>query len=175
MLGERVSVKSLEDIGCNVDIPETGLTFAENAKQKSDYVVVNYGMDCFADDSGLEVEALNNEPGVFSARYSGSRDMERNIDLLLERLGDNGNRSARFKTVICLHLNGSDHFFEGSVEGKIIGERRGVDGFGYDPIFVPVGHARTFAEMSSAEKNSMSHRSEAVAKLVDFLKQQPLL
>ncbi|WP_211229737.1 non-canonical purine NTP diphosphatase [Olivibacter sitiensis] len=175
MLGDKASVKSLDDIGCNVDIPETGLTFAENAKQKSDYVAVNYDMDCFADDSGLEVEALGQEPGVFSARYSGTRDMEANIDLLLTRLKNNENRKARFRTVICLHFKGKDHFFEGTIQGHIREARHGVGGFGYDPIFIPNGHERTFAEMSQEEKNSMSHRSIAVAKLVDFLKQQPLI
>lgn len=175
MLGEAITLKSLSDIGCTADIPETGSTFGENAKQKSDYIATHYGMDCFADDSGLEVEALGKEPGVFSARYAGTRDMEQNIDLLLERLGDSKGRTASFKTVICLHLNKKDYFFEGTIEGAITHERRGKGGFGYDPVFVPLGHGHTFAEMSSEEKNSMSHRAMAVKKLVTFLRQLPPL
>ncbi len=172
MVADLFVIKSLEDIGCQDDIPETGVTFEENAQQKTDYLVNKYGLYCFGDDSGLEVDALNLEPGVYSARYSGTRDMEKNIDLVLERLGQNENRKARFRTVISLYLNEQQHFFEGVIEGNIVAERRGAAGFGYDPIFIPDGYDKTFAEMSAEQKNAISHRSIAVAKLVDFLKEK---
>jgi len=170
IVGDTFVIKSLNDIDCQDDIPETGVTFEENAQQKTDYLVNKYGLYCFGDDSGLEIDALNGEPGVYSARYSGSRDMEKNIDLVLERLGDTPNRTARFKTVISLYLNEQQHFFEGSIEGQITKERRGVDGFGYDPIFIPNGYDTTFAEMSAGEKNAISHRAIAVCKLASYLK-----
>jgi len=170
MVGEQFTLKSLADIGCEDDIPETGVTFQENAKQKTDYLVAKYGVNCFGDDSGLEIDALNGEPGVYSARYSGSRDMEKNIHLVLGRLGDTEQRTARFKTVISLFINGEQHFFEGTVEGSIIKERIGTEGFGYDPIFIPQGYEHTFAEMSMEAKNKISHRAQAIAKLVAFLK-----
>ena len=170
IVGDAFVIKSLNDIDCQDDIPETGVTFAENAQQKTDYLVNKYGLYCFGDDSGLEIDALNGEPGVYSARYSGSRDMEKNIDLVLERMGDHANRTARFKTVISLYLNELQHFFEGSIEGQIIKERRGIDGFGYDPIFIPDGHDKTFAEMSAEQKNAISHRAIAVGKLAAYLK-----
>jgi XTP/dITP diphosphohydrolase len=170
IVGDAFVIKSLNDIDCQDDIPETGATFEENAQQKTDYLVNKYGLYCFGDDSGLEIDALNGEPGVYSARYSGSRDMEKNIELVLERLGDNSNRTARFKTVISLYLNEQQHFFEGSIEGQIIKERRGLDGFGYDPIFIPKGYDTTFAEMSAEEKNAISHRAIAVGKLATYLK-----
>ncbi|WP_099371508.1 non-canonical purine NTP diphosphatase [Sphingobacterium sp. 1.A.5] len=169
MVGDKFILKSLNDIGCTDDIPETGVTFEENAKQKTDYLVSKYNVNCFGDDSGLEIKALDGEPGVYSARYSGSRDMEKNIDLVLEKLEGKADRSARFKTIISLFVNGEQHFFEGTVEGHIINERTGTEGFGYDPIFIPNGYEKTFAEMSLEEKNKISHRSQAVAKLVDFL------
>lgn len=169
MVGDKFILKSLNDIGCTDDIPETGVTFEENAKQKTDYLVSKYNVNCFGDDSGLEINALDGEPGVYSARYSGSRDMEKNIDLVLEKLQGKADRSARFKTIISLFVNGEHHFFEGTVEGRIINERTGTEGFGYDPIFIPNGYEKTFAEMSLEEKNKISHRSQAVAKLVDFL------
>lgn len=172
MVGEKFRIKSLADIGCTADIPETGVTFEENAQQKTDYLFRHYQLDCFGDDSGLEVDALGKEPGVYSARYSGTRDMERNIDLVLEKLGDHPLRTARFRTVISLFLEGKQYFFEGAVEGQIITERRGDAGFGYDPIFIPDGYEQTFAEMSAAEKNQISHRAEAIAKLVAFLRQR---
>ncbi|MVZ64949.1 non-canonical purine NTP diphosphatase [Sphingobacterium sp. DK4209] len=172
MVGDRFILKTLADINCHDDIPETGITFQENAKQKTDYLVERFAVNCFGDDSGLEVDALNGEPGVYSARYSGSRDMEKNIDLVLEKLGDSSNRNARFKTVISLYLNGEQHFFEGTVEGNIITNRIGTEGFGYDPIFIPEGYTQTFAEMSMLEKNKISHRAKAIAKLVDFLKSE---
>lgn len=170
IVGDTFVIKSLNDIDCQDDIPETGVTFEENAQQKTDYLVNKYGLYCFGDDSGLEIDALNGEPGVYSARYSGSRDMEKNIALVLERLGDNPNRTARFKTVISLYLNEQQHFFEGIIEGQITKERRGVDGFGYDPIFIPNGYDTTFAEMSADEKNAISHRAIAVGKLATYLK-----
>ena len=169
MVGDKFVLKSLADIGCDDDIPETGVTFQENAQQKTDYLFQKYQVDCFGDDSGLEIDALNGEPGVYSARYSGSRDMEKNIDLVLEKLQGQENRKARFKTVISLFLDGEQHFFEGTVEGRIIASRTGTEGFGYDPIFIPEGYDQTFAEMSLEEKNKISHRSQAVAKLVGFL------
>ncbi len=170
IVGDAFVIKSLNDIDCQDDIPETGVTFEENAQQKTDYLVNKYGLYCFGDDSGLEIDALHGEPGVYSARYSGTRDMEKNIDLVLEKLGENTNRTARFKTVISLYLNEQQHFFEGSIEGKIIKERRGIDGFGYDPIFIPAGYDSTFAEMSAEEKNAISHRAIAVGKLAAYLK-----
>lgn len=170
IVGDKFVLKSLSDIGCQDDIPETGVTFQENAKQKTDYLVDKYGLYCFGDDSGLEIDALNGEPGVYSARYSGTRDMEKNIEFVLEKLGDNPNRTARFKTVISLYFNEQQHFFEGAIEGKIIKERKGEKGFGYDPIFIPNGYDKTFAEMSSEEKNAISHRAIAVSKLAEFLK-----
>jgi len=169
VVGGKFEILTLEDVGCNEDIAETGHTFEANASQKSTYLQARYGYDCFADDSGLEVEALGNEPGVFSARYSGTRDMEKNIDLLLQRLGDQANRRARFRTVISLRLGKEEYFFEGAVEGTIGYERRGIGGFGYDPLFTPNGYDRTFAQMTAEEKNSISHRAIAVAKLAEFL------
>ena len=169
IVGKKFLLKSLADIDCHEDIPETGVTFHENAKPKTDYLVNKYGLNCFGDDSGLEIDALNGEPGVYSARYSGSRDMEKNINLVLEKLAGIANRTARFKTVISLNLNGQQHFFEGSIEGHIIDERKGADGFGYDPIFIPNGYSKTFAEMTADEKNSISHRAVAVQKLAAFL------
>lgn len=171
MIGDRFKLLSLADIGCHEDIPETGVTFEENAQQKTDYLKERFKVDCFGDDSGLEVDALQGEPGVYSARYAGTRDMEKNIDLVLEKLGDNPNRTARFKTVISLNINNEQYFFEGSIEGKIINERIGSKGFGYDPIFIPNGYDITFAEMSLEEKNKISHRSVAVQKLCNFLKE----
>jgi len=169
IVGDKFIIKSLADIDCHDDIPETGVTFEENAQQKTDYLVNKYGLYCFGDDSGLEIDALDKEPGVYSARYSGSRDMEKNIDLVLERLGANENRTARFRTVISLYLNEQQHFFDGAIEGTIVPERRGVEGFGYDPIFIPNGYDKTFAEMTPEEKNAISHRAIAVGKLAEFL------
>lgn len=170
IVDDRFHIQSLADIDCHDDIPETGDTFEANAKQKSDYLLNKYGLYGFADDSGLEVDALNKEPGVYSARYSGSRDMEKNIDLLLQKLEGKTDRTARFRTVISLYYNEQQHFFEGAIEGDIIDERRGEGGFGYDPIFIPKGYDRTFAEMTADEKNKISHRAIATQKLGDFLK-----
>lgn len=169
ILSDRINVKSLQEIGCDVDIPETGSTLVENAGIKSRYVFQQYRVDCFADDSGLEVEALGGEPGVYSARYSGSRDMEANINFLLKKLRDKTNRQASFKTVISLIIDGREYLFEGVVQGQILYEKVGTEGFGYDPIFVPDGYSKTFAEMDPAEKNAISHRAMAVAGLTDFL------
>lgn len=162
-------LKSLVDIDCREDIPETGNTFKENASQKSHYVQQHYHVNCFADDSGLEVEALNNEPGVYSARYAGTRDMNQNMTLVLKNLAGKKNRKASFITVISLLLEDKEYYFEGRVWGTIVEEKRGSNGFGYDPIFVPDGHTKTFAEMNSTEKNSISHRAIAVKKLIQFL------
>ncbi|HEY1024316.1 MAG TPA: non-canonical purine NTP diphosphatase [Sphingobacteriaceae bacterium] len=172
LVGSAFELKSLEDIGCSEDIAETGSTFRENAAIKSRYISDEYGLNCFGDDSGLEIDALNGEPGVYSARYSGSRDMQENIELVLRKLGDNANRKARFRTVISLIMNGEEYFFEGTVEGTILTEKAGAKGFGYDPIFRPDGYDMTFAEMDLLEKNRISHRAKAIRELVQFLKQQ---
>jgi len=168
----QYEVLNLNDIGCTDDIPETALTFEGNAALKSSYVVEHFNLDCFADDSGLEIEALNNEPGVFSARYSGSRDSMENMRLVLEKMKNETNRNARFKTVISLMQDGKQHLFDGAVEGTIRFELSGSKGFGYDPIFQPDGYSITFAEMDMAEKNKISHRAIALKKMIDFLKEQ---
>lgn len=170
LVSDKFAVKSLNDIACYDDIPETGITFYENAQQKTDFLVAKYGLNCFGDDSGLEIKALNGEPGVFSARYSGTRDMEQNIDLVIDRLRNQEDRSARFITVISLYLQGQQYFFEGVIDGTIIDHRRGDNGFGYDPIFIPAGYNMTFAEMDAQDKNKISHRSIAVSKMVEFLR-----
>ena len=172
MVGKQFTIKSLADIGCYEDIPETGNTFQENAKQKSDFLVEHYQVNCFSDDSGLEIDALNGEPGVYSARYSGSRDMQENIALVLERLKGVEQRTERFRTVISLMLDGRQYFFQGAVEGRIIDRKLGEDGFGYDPIFIPEGYQKTFAQMSMEEKNKFSHRKKATSKLIEFLQQK---
>ncbi|MGN7988005.1 non-canonical purine NTP diphosphatase [Pedobacter sp. 22226] len=166
----KYEVLNLEDIGCFVDIPETADTFEGNASLKSGYVAEHFNLDCFADDSGLEVAALNNEPGVYSARYSGSRDSAENIQLVLKKLEGNSNRRARFKTVISLMQNGENHIFEGVIEGTIRTTLSGSKGFGYDPIFQPDGYDITFAEMDMVEKNKISHRAIALKKMIDFLR-----
>ena len=170
ILAPDYDVLNLKDINCLVNIPETGDTFAENATLKSTYVFENFGLDCFADDSGLEVEALNNEPGIYSARYSGVKDDTINLQLLLKNMDGQTNRKARFKTVISLLKNGENHLFEGVIEGTITSNPSGTNGFGYDPIFKPNGYDITFAEMDMAEKNKISHRALAMQKLIDFLK-----
>lgn len=170
VIGDQIRLVSLEEVGCFEDIPETGTTFEDNAAQKSQYVLDRYERDCFADDSGLEVYALGGEPGVYSARYSGSRDMDKNMTLLLEKLGKNTDRRACFRTVISLRLKGQHHLFEGRVEGRILTERRGVKGFGYDPLFVPDGYQQSFAEMDLEEKIAISHRSIAIKKMADYLR-----
>ncbi len=170
MLPEDTELLTLKDLDLEDDIPETAPTLEGNAKLKAKYVVEHYNIDCFADDTGLEVYCLNNEPGVISARYAGEqKSSEDNIKLLLSRLIEKNDRRARFRTVIALHLDGNLHTFEGIVEGKIIHEKRGEKGFGYDPIFVPDGYDITFAEMSLNEKNMISHRAKAFAKMIEFL------
>lgn len=169
MVGDTFVLKSLEDIGCFEDIPETGSTFEENALQKAEFVYRRFHIDCLADDSGLEVEALGNEPGVYSARYSGGRDSEANLEMVLNKLQGVGNRKARFRSVIALSFGGENHLFEGVINGEIRTERSGREGFGYDPIFQPEGHSVTFAEMTLDQKNQISHRGQAIAKLVKFL------
>ena len=170
LLPDSITLLSLTDIGCTEDIPETAPTIEGNAIQKANYVTQKYGYPCFADDTGLEVEALNGEPGVYSARYAGNqRDATDNMDKLLTNLINKSNRNAHFKTIICLNLNGEQHLFEGIIKGTIITEKIGNQGFGYDPIFLPKGSNRTFAEMPIEEKSKMSHRGLAVEKLVAFL------
>ena len=182
ILGDSMEVLSLADIGCHVDIPETGTTLEENALQKAEYVYSHYHLDVFADDTGLEVDALDGAPGVYSARYAGDgHDSEANMTKLLHELGENNNRRARFRTVIAL-IQKRDvcpcgctsikqvNRFEGIVEGQIIRERRGGEGFGYDPIFQPDGYDQTFAELGLDIKNHISHRARAVAKLCEFLR-----
>ena len=173
ILGKKFEIISLKDIGCDVDIPETGNTLEDNALQKAEYIKQHYGMDCFADDTGLEVEALNGAPGVHSARYAEGTDHDSNanMDKLLKELGNNNNRKARFRTVIALLLNGETYRFEGIVNGHIAYEKHGTEGFGYDPIFVPEGYDHSFAELGMDIKNHISHRARAVKKLADFLHQ----
>lgn len=170
ILGANFKVKGLKDIGCLEDIPETGIILEENASIKSSYVLEKYNLDCFADDTGLEIEALDGRPGVYSARYGGeSHNAEKNMERVLKELKDLSNRNAQFRTVISLRLNGKEFLFEGIVKGKIIDDKRGKDGFGYDPIFIPDGYTKTFAEMSQKEKNEISHRARATQKLASFL------
>ena len=170
LLLPHYKVLNLIDIGCLTDIPETGDSFAENATLKSTYVTENFKLDCFADDSGLEVEALNNEPGIFSARYSGARGDEINLNYLLEKMEGVSNRKARFKTVISLLLGGENHIFEGVINGELRSQPIGTTGFGYDPIFQPDGYTETFAQMPMEQKNKISHRAIALQKLISFLK-----
>lgn len=171
LVGSDISLLSLQDIGCNVDIPETGNTLQANSLEKAAYVKNNFAINCFADDTGLEVEALEGAPGVYSARYAGEpADSINNMKLLLDNLEGVINRSARFKTVITLLIDSNNPlFFEGVVEGNIVEHSKGNIGFGYDPIFIPKGFSRTFAQMTADEKNSISHRGIAVRKLVTYL------
>jgi XTP/dITP diphosphohydrolase len=167
----KIKLLNLTDIGCIEEIDETGNTFRENASLKSRFIYDKYHINCFGDDSGLEIEALNGEPGVFSARYAGEHgNHAANIDKTLAALRNITNRKANFRTVISLIWNGEEHFFEGVINGTIRNERSGTQGFGYDPIFQPDGYTKTFAEMSLAEKNKISHRAIAIADLLDFLK-----
>lgn len=171
ILGSHVEVLSLSDIHCHVDIPETADTLEGNALQKAHYVFDHYGLDCFADDTGLEVAALGGRPGVHTARYAcpDRHDTEANTALLLEELKNKSDRSARFRTVIALIEKGEEHLFEGIVEGIITPEKRGTQGFGYDPVFSPENTGKTFAELGTEVKNHISHRARAVAKLADYL------
>ncbi len=171
ILGNSYEIISLKDIGCEEDIPETCPDFAGNALQKARYVKEHFQLDCFAEDTGLEVTALNGDPGVYTARYAGpERNAIANMDLVIRNLQDKEDRSARFRTAIALLLDGKEHVFEGTVEGQIRAERSGSAGFGYDPIFQPDGFDLTFAEMDSTSKNKISHRGRAMKKLLDFLK-----
>lgn len=166
----KIEILSLDDIGCHDEIEETGNTFEENALIKARFIKNKYGYDCFAEDTGLEVDALGNAPGVYSARYAGKAcSDEDNINKLLDNLTGIENRKARFRTVIALLMNGKKYFFEGEIKGHIINEKRGSAGFGYDPIFVPEGYDQTFAELGEEIKNRISHRSIATQKLVDLL------
>jgi XTP/dITP diphosphohydrolase len=171
MLEGLFEIKTLKDIGCEEEIPETADTFEGNSLQKARFVFDRYGIDCISDDSGLEVEALNGDPGVFSARYAGEHgNHAANIDKLLKNIEHETNRVARFRTSVTLIVNGEIHQFDGIVTGKITKEKRGDAGFGYDPVFIPDGYDITFAEMSMEEKNPISHRGKAVEQLIGFLK-----
>jgi XTP/dITP diphosphohydrolase len=171
LVPNTIQIVSLEEIGCFEDIPETADTIEGNAILKADYVTKKYGYDCFADDTGLEVEALNGAPGVYSARYAGEqKDANDNMDKLLFELKDKTNRRANFKTVIALNLNGKQNLFTGIINGKIIEEKIGTNGFGYDPIFVADRYEKTFAELTMEEKSSISHRGIAVKQLIEELK-----
>ncbi len=173
LLPKHIELLSLNDIQCFEEIPETGATLEENAKIKADFVTRNYGYDCFADDTGLLVDALDGNPGVYSARYSGKeKNTEANMDKVLMELKNIKNRNARFKTIIHLNLNGISTPFEGAVEGTIINEKLGSNGFGYDPIFMPLGYDLTFAQLPLAIKNVIGHRGKAVKELITYLKKQ---
>ncbi|HUH29738.1 non-canonical purine NTP diphosphatase [Gelidibacter sp.] len=170
LIPQGITLLGLEDIGCLEDVPETQDTIEGNAIQKAAYIKTHYGYDCFADDTGLEVDALNGAPGVYSARYAGEqRNSEDNIQKLLKNLEPAANRKAQFKTVIALELNGTQHQFTGICQGEITKEKSGDKGFGYDPIFKAAGYDQTFAEISLEEKNRIGHRGKAVQQLVDFL------
>lgn len=172
LLGDSIELLSLSDIHCDEDIPENQETIEGNAAEKSFYVFNKYGFNCFADDTGLEIEALNGEPGVYSARYAGEgKSPQKNMDLVLQRLTKIKSRNARFKTVISLVIYGQEIQFEGIVNGQILEEKRGATGFGYDPIFRPDESPLSFAEMSMDEKGKISHRGRAVQKLVEYLSQ----
>jgi len=170
LIPKHIKLLSLKDIGCLEEIPETQSTIEGNAIQKAEYIQTNYGYACFADDTGLEVKALNGEPGVHSARYAGEqRNAEDNMNKLLKSLENKNDRTAEFKTVIALHLNNKLEIFAGICEGEIISAKQGENGFGYDPIFKPFGYDQTFAEMDLALKNKISHRGKAVMTLVKYL------
>lgn len=171
ILGSKLEILSLADIGCDADIPETAETLEGNALIKAHYVYDNYKLDCFADDTGLEVDALHGLPGVHTARYAypDRHDPEANMIKLLEALRENNDRNARFRTVIALIEKGKEHLFEGVVEGVIACEKSGTQGFGYDPVFIPEGNSKTFAELGEDIKNTISHRARAVQKLAEYL------
>ncbi len=173
LLSETIELVSLADIGCTEDIPETADTLEGNAILKANYVTEKYGLNCFADDTGLEINALHGEPGVYSARYAGEqKNAEDNMDKVLQRLAQVDDRSAQFKTVIALNLSGKQHLFTGIVKGEITQEKKGSNGFGYDPIFQADGHQKTFAELTALEKAGCSHRALAVQQLIKFLTSQ---
>lgn len=167
---KSIQIVTLDEIGCTEDIAETGTTLEENAIIKANYVTEKYGLPCFADDTGLEIDTLNGEPGVYSARYAGKdKNADKNMDFVLEKLSNSANRKAQFKTVIALNINSEQYLFTGIVEGEIRNEKAGTNGFGYDPIFEPENLGKTFAEMSLEEKNKLSHRGRAVEQLIEFL------
>ncbi|MFC4817588.1 MULTISPECIES: non-canonical purine NTP diphosphatase [unclassified Flavobacterium] len=170
LVPSHIKVVSLEDIGCFVDIPETATTIEGNALLKANYVTEHFGYPCFADDSGLEIDALNGEPGVYSARYAGpQRSDEDNMNKVLSLLENETNRKANFKTVIALNINGEQHQFTGIINGTIMTEKKGNNGFGYDPIFTADGYSKTFAELTLEEKSAISHRGKAVKSLISYL------
>ena len=176
ILGDKINLFSLSDIGLNQEIPENEKTIKKNAMFKAKFVNTQTGKNVFADDTGLEIDSLNGEPGVYAARYSGvDRNSDKNIELVLRKLKNKANRNSRFKTIISLIIDGKSVNFEGVVEGKITEEKRGSNGFGYDPIFQPNGYSSTFGEMSLNEKNKISHRSIAINKMVKYLKENNLL
>lgn len=173
MMPKGIEVLTLDEIHCFEEIPETEKTLEGNATMKAQYIVDEFNLNCFADDTGLEIEALKGEPGVYSARYAGeSRDANANMDLVLEKMKGLANRKAQFRTAIALYWDGEMYLFEGIVKGTILAEKRGKDGFGYDPIFEPENSEKSFAEMSLAEKNTISHRARALKKMIDFLASQ---
>ena len=170
ILGDKIELLSMKDIHCHADIPETADTLEGNALLKARYIFENYNMDCFADDTGLEVEALNGAPGVYSARYAGdAHNSEANMRKLLQNMEGIENRKAQFRTVFALIINGKEHLFEGIVKGEITKHRCGSSGFGYDPVFIPEGYTQTYAEMGNTLKNKISHRALATNKLCNFL------
>ncbi|KAA9041332.1 RdgB/HAM1 family non-canonical purine NTP pyrophosphatase [Ginsengibacter hankyongi] len=176
LLGDSFKILSLSEAGIDIDVPEPFDTLEENAIEKSEVIYKLKGLSCFAEDTGLEVEALNGEPGVKSARYAGDkRSFEDNINKLLDNLKEVTNRKARFRTVICLTVNGKHNIFEGECKGSIIAKTRGAGGFGYDPVFIPEGATKTFAEMSLQEKNIYSHRKKATEKLIAWLKEMAVV
>jgi XTP/dITP diphosphohydrolase len=170
-LGSQFNIISMAEVGCTDDLPETSFTTAGNCMQKAQYFYDRFKMDCFAEDTSLEIEALDGQPGIYSARYAGpAKSFDDNVNKVLEEMQNKTNRKAIFRTVIGLILEGKHYIFEGLVEGSILKEKRGTGGFGYDPIFLPTGYKKTYAEMEMEEKNHMSHRALAVKKLVEFLK-----
>ena len=170
LIPKEIEIISLKEIGCNEDIPETGDTLEANAFQKAHYIKDNFNYDCFADDTGLEIDELNGNPGVYSARYAGpERNANANMNKVLNELKGKKNRKAQFRTAIALILKGEEHLFEGKVEGYISKDKQGNEGFGYDPIFIPENNIRSFAQMSMQEKGAISHRGRAVKKLVTYL------
>lgn len=172
LMPEGIIVKSLLDMGVQEEIPENADTLEGNAREKAMYVAQHYGVNCFADDTGLEIESLNGEPGVYSARYAGpEKNADQNMNKVLSKLTDQTNRKAKFRTVISLILEGEEHQFEGEVMGEITTEKSGDEGFGYDPIFLPKGYDKTFAQMDLATKNQISHRAKAVQKLIQFFEE----
>lgn len=171
ILGDKIELLSLQDIDCTTDIPETADTLEGNALLKAQFIYDNYGLNAFADDTGLEIEALGNEPGIYSARYAGEdKDSQANMLKVLQKLEGVSNRKAQFRTAVSLILDGKPYLFEGIIKGKIIEEKRGEAGFGYDPIFVPDGYNKTFAELGNDIKNRISHRALAINKLSEFLR-----